>query len=121
MNAKSAAACTLALGLSLLLSGNSLASEPCRTVHGRMSFYNGAPSVRIWIVGSKRVLGVHDGNYSDLSYLPANVRTPWEGSGDVWSHSVYGDFRVCPLTPEHHGWMQIVRVESGRNLRIQPN
>jgi hypothetical protein len=32
----------------------------CFVVHGRLSFYNGAPSARIWKIGTKRILGVHN-------------------------------------------------------------
>ncbi len=33
----------------------------CFTVHGRLSAWNGAPTMRIWRIGTKRILGVHDG------------------------------------------------------------
>lgn len=115
------ATCALLLGLALSLPEHSYAGETCRTVRGRMSFYNGAPAVRIWITGTKRLLGVHDGSYANLDYLPSNVRKLWEGSGDVWSHSIHGDFRVCASTRERPGWMQIVRVEKGSNLRLKAN
>src|SRR4051812_48518534 len=100
----------LLVGLAVAVPTVGHTDEACRTIHGRMSVYNGAPSVRIWIIGTKRLVGVHDQNYANLDYLPAKVRKLWESSGDVWSHSVYGDFRICAVTPEHPGWMQIVRV-----------
>jgi hypothetical protein len=34
---------------------------PCFTIHGRMYAANGSPSYRIWIVGSNRIFGVHEG------------------------------------------------------------
>jgi len=33
-------------------------SGPCFKVRGRMSFFNGNPSARIWPVGTKRMLGI---------------------------------------------------------------
>jgi len=32
----------------------------CSEVHGRISFSNGNPSVRIWVVGTKRMLGIEE-------------------------------------------------------------
>jgi hypothetical protein len=33
--------------------------DSCRIVHGRLMYYNGTPSFRVWVVGTNRVLGVH--------------------------------------------------------------
>jgi hypothetical protein len=97
------------------------ASEPCRIVHGRMSLANGTPSVRIWVVGARRVLGVvqQDESFDDL---PANIRHLWAAHGDeaMWSSYLFGDFHVCPVTKSRPGRMQIVRVEGATNLRIRP-
>ena len=32
----------------------------CFEIHGRLSLYNGTPSVRLWPVGTKRLLGVRE-------------------------------------------------------------
>jgi hypothetical protein len=32
----------------------------CFTVRGRLSVYNGAPALRIWRIGTKRILGVSE-------------------------------------------------------------
>jgi len=89
-------------------------------VHGRMSVANGTPSVRIWVIGTHRVLGVvqQDETFEDL---PANIRHLWAAHGDdaMWSSSIFGDFRVCPLTKSKPGWMQFVSVKSGVHLRIR--
>jgi hypothetical protein len=78
----------------------------CFAVHGRLSAWNGGPSLRIWKVGTKRILGDHD----DWP-LPQNLaeRMGWEG--EAW-----GDFEVCPFTRERPGEMQMVCVESGKNI-----
>jgi hypothetical protein len=104
------------VAVSVATSGVGAAAEPCRTVRGRMELTNGTPSVRIWIVGTKRILGVHQQD-EVFDQLPVNIRRAWEGTDGVVGHQLFGDFRVCPLTPSHPGWMQMVRVESGRNLR----
>jgi hypothetical protein len=92
-------------------------AEPCRTVHGRMSMANGAPSVRIWVTGTHRILGVVQ-PHERFEDLPANVRAIWSRSGDVamWATDLYGDFRVCPITPSQPGRMQMVTLASATGL-----
>lgn len=93
----------------------------CRNVHGRMSLSNGTPSVRIWVVGTHRMLGVvqQDKRFTDL---PANIRQLWAAHGDdeMWSSDLFGDFRVCALTKDRPGRMQFVRVEEAANLHLRP-
>ena len=48
---------------------------PCLTVHGRLRVYNGNPSVRIWPIGSHRLLGVatvYDNPENPLLPFPLN-------------------------------------------------
>ena len=61
--------------LVLSLAAPSLA---CHTVHGRMDLWNGAPTVRIWVIGTHRLLGVaqHKESFDDL---PDAVRRIWTG------------------------------------------
>ncbi len=47
--------------------------------------------------------------------LPANVRSHLHTFGD----EVYGDFKVCPLTKERKGQMQMVCVQSASKLRFR--
>jgi hypothetical protein len=105
-----------ALAASLAAPCLAVAAEPCRTVRGRMELYNGAPTVRIWVVGTKRIMGVHQEG-AMFSELPANVRKSWQGSDGPEGHRLFGDFRVCPLMPRRAGRMDIVRVQSATNLR----
>jgi hypothetical protein len=95
------------------------APGPCRTVHGRMDLWNGAPSVRIWVIGTRRVLGVEQASES-LDDLPPAVRRIWTGRDADWSTSIYGDFEVCTLTPERAGHMQRVRLIAARRLTLRP-
>ena len=102
----------------LWLAAASLAhAEPCRTVHGRMSMANGAPTVRIWVTGARRVLGVVQ-PHERFDDLPANVRALWSRGGDeaMWATDLYGDFRVCPLAPSRPGRMQMVTLVSAAGL-----
>jgi hypothetical protein len=92
----------------------------CRTVYGRMSLANGNPSVRIWVVGTDRVLGVvqQDESFGDL---PENIRHVWAAHGDdaMWSSYLFGDFNVCPVTKSKPGRMQFVSVKQATSLRVR--
>src|SRR5689334_15474021 len=69
----------------------------CFTVRGRMYYANGNPSVRIWRVGTKRIMGVSEGRFG----LPGYENLPQ----DIEDHLVLdevdllADFTVCPFTP----------------------
>src|SRR5579864_3135963 len=53
----------------------------CFTVHGRYTFYNGGtPRTRIWIIGTKRLLGVDDlmkdtDEEGEFPRIPANLKS----------------------------------------------
>ncbi len=81
---------------------------PCYKVHGRLSYYNGTPSTRIWIVGTDRMLSL-PGEDQDL---PANVKALLKDFND----NIFGDFVDCPLRKYRKGHMQAVFVKSASNL-----
>ena len=90
------------------------ASDPdlvgaCFNIHGRLSYWNGAPSTRIWWVGTKRILGVPD------EIVPESVAPHLNFDVDA-----YGDYRVCPLTPEKPHEMQMVCIESAHGVTYKP-
>ena len=93
----------------------------CRNVHGRLSLNNGAPTVRIWVVGTHRVLGVLQPN-ERFSDLPAGVRQLWAGKTNeqIWASEIVGDFEVCAITRSTVGRMQVVRLEAARRLVLEP-
>jgi hypothetical protein len=76
------------------------------TVHGRLSVYNGSANLRIWIIGSKRMLYIAGDN------TPASERiNKFFGDGGGWfTRDVFADFTVEPLTPDIKGHMRPVRV-----------
>lgn len=82
----------------------------CFVVHGRLSFWNGSPSTRIWVIGTKHMLGVSD------EVLPDNVNQMTDG----FDTQIYGDFRVCPFNELKPGAMQSVCVDSAKNLVAKP-
>ncbi len=81
----------------------------CFALHGRMFVSNGGPSLRIWRVGTDRILGVFD---PENEIIPENLAKRL-GGYDV---DVYGDFEVCPFTKSRDGEMQMVCVESASHL-----
>jgi hypothetical protein len=81
----------------------------CFTVHGRLDFYNGGPTTRIWVIGTHHILGVYD------EIVPENV------SGKLdWNKDVFADFLVCPFARENQGHMQPVCIESAKNIHTSP-
>jgi hypothetical protein len=90
----------------------------CFRVHGRLSVYNGTPSIRLAPSGSKRLLGIIDPN--DTSNAPGPSVLPEEIKSKLdWDKNVFGDFLVCPLTRSQPGKMQTVCIESGKNLVVR--
>src|ERR1700690_1701521 len=103
--------CVLLLGLP---SGASEKTAiPCYKVRGRLSYYNGAPSTRIWIVGTHRMLGIP----SEDQELPANVKPLLKSFDD----EIFADFVVCPLTKERAGEMTMVSVKSASHVVDRPD
>jgi len=84
----------------------------CFTVRGRLSLYNGAPTIRLWRAGTRRVLGVSS-SYAEAGYssIPPAIEKQL-----TWETEVWGDFEVCPFTPRRPGEMQMICIESGKNL-----
>jgi hypothetical protein len=110
----------------------------CYWTHGRLSVANGNPSLRLWKVGTKRILGVYSGpstfpprtnEDSESPELPANLDRAYEAEykrrlkikdpDAGLPEPVFADFEVCPLEPGHPGWMQAVCVESVKNVFLQ--
>ena len=89
----------------------------CFTVRGRMAYANGAPSVRIWRVGTKRIMGVSEGRFGlpDYENLPQHI----EDHLVLDEVDLFADFTVCPFTPLRPGEMQLVCVDSATNLKEQ--
>ena len=95
--------------------GNPALVGACYVVHGRATYGNGTQSLRIWPVGTKRMLGVTSGQFADDAEDPT---IPDNLHFDP-SQKVFGDFEVCPFTPEKSGRMRMVCIQSARNLSIK--
>ena len=91
-------------------------SGPCFKVRGRMSFFNGNPSLRIWPIGTKRMLGISEGRF----YLKGYVNVPQDLVGRLsWETAMFADFTVCPFTDDKPGEMRLICVESADNISIK--
>ena len=82
----------------------------CLTVHGRLSNWNGNPTRRVWITGTKRMLGIRDG-----TSLPAELDVK---IGD-FDDEVYGNFEFCPFTRERQGVMQVGCIAGVSNYTVR--
>jgi hypothetical protein len=113
----------------------------CYWTHGRLSFYEGDPSWRIWKIGTKRILAIYSGasiyestptireRDGENPEMPINLDALFEANykHQMVTHdryasvpdSAYGDFEICPLEPEHSGWMQAACIESAKNIVLQ--
>ena len=119
--------CTLALmavvpaSLASKLEDKSCREHPklvgsCFSVHGKLSVFNGAPALRIWKVGTKRILGVSEQRFALEGYR--NV--PDEVQSKINQDRVLlGDYLVCPFTRSRKNEMQLVCIENVSNLVIE--
>lgn len=88
----------------------------CVTVRGRLAVYNGAPALRIWKIGTKRMLGVSEQRFAIAGFtnIPEEVKAKIDQN-----KFLYGDFVVCPFTTPRPSEMQLVCIEKVTNLRIK--
>jgi hypothetical protein len=88
---------------------------PCFRIRGRITFFNGNPSFRMWPVGSTRLLELHP---SEEPVVPEAVRKYLKQilEGDA----LFGSFLVCPLSEDRPGEMRIICVELAEDLVLRP-
>jgi hypothetical protein len=88
----------------------------CFLFWGRMQLYKENPRVRIWRIGTTRVLGVAEGKFKVDGYenVPADV----VGRID-WNTVMLGDFTVCPFADDIPRKMRPVCVEKAENTVIK--
>jgi len=82
----------------------------CFQVHGRIFAANGAPGLRVWPVGTKRILGVA----GESEGFP-NCLLPHIG----FSKRVYADLIACPFTADKPARMRMVCIESAWNMVVE--
>ena len=87
----------------------------CFTLRGRLSIYNGTPALRLWRVGTRRVLGISEQRFSVAGYRNVPEYIESQTNQNV---AIFGDFLVCPFTRSRPGEMQLVCIEAGKNLLV---
>src|SRR6266851_4766894 len=87
----------------------------CFNMRGRLSVYNGAPAVRLWRIGTRRVMGISEQRFSQSGYrnLPEDLLKQLNVESEL-----FGDFLVCPFTPAKPREMQLVCIESAKNVVV---
>ncbi len=77
-----------------------------------MRLYNGTPTVRIWPVGTRRLLLVSENRFrvEGFANLPEDISRRLS-----WTSDLFADFEVCPFTPQEPGVAQLVCVEKAGN------
>jgi len=88
----------------------------CFSFRGRLSYYNGSPTIRIWRVGTKRILGVTEHlNTEGYVTIPENLLEKMNFETDM-----FADFVVCPYTKENPESMQFICVDSASKITLKP-
>ena len=88
------------------------------TVHGRLIAGNGTPACRIWIVGSKRILGIHELK-EEIQDMPEKLLNLLAyGKYPDEYRTIYADFLVESLTQDKPGCMRIVRIISAFKIVV---
>src|SRR2546422_7580464 len=80
------------------------------TVHGRLRNYMGYAQMRIWVVGSTRILGVEESTEASEKVGPLFPAGGW------FDYAVYADFTVEPLAPDIKGHKRPVRIIKVQNV-----
>ena len=82
----------------------------CVSVCGRMNYWNGTPSTRVWVIGTHHMLDLP----CEDSGLPQDIRAHFQDFDD----EVTGIFEVCPFSRYQKGHMQSVCVESVSKAKL---
>jgi hypothetical protein len=83
----------------------------CYRVHGRLDVWNGAPSFRIWLIGTQHVLGVDP---LEDGIMPSFLREQLQAG-----YSLTGSYMVCPFRRERRGHMGSVCIQSATRLTAE--
>jgi hypothetical protein len=91
--------------------------DPCFNVRGRLAYYNGAPSLRLWPVGTHRLLGVSEGRFALAGYdnVPPEVATQLGG----FENEMFADFTVCPFTKDEPRIMRLICIDAAKNIVVR--
>ena len=100
-------------------------ADSCYWTHGRLTYGNGTPALRLWKIGTNRLLGIYSGpsvstrgddnGDNEHPQLPSNDSKQLNPGKSI----IYADFEVCPLQPERPGVMQAACIEAAKNIFVE--
>jgi len=106
-------------------------ANSCYWTHGRLQYGNGTPALRLWKIGTHRILGIYSGpsvyhpaaqdpdqGDNENPQLPENVARAFKENRPPlgFAYPMFADFEVCPLEPERPHTMQAACIESAKNI-----
>lgn len=106
-------------------------ANQCYWTHGHLRYGNGTPALRLWRIGTTRILGIYSGpSKDDLTakdpdqgdnenpQLPENVARAFRVNPPPvgFAYPMFGDFEVCPLEQQKPRTMQAACIESAKNI-----
>jgi hypothetical protein len=91
-------------------------SGACFEIRGRMAIYNGNPRLRIWPVGTKKLLALSErrGTMNEDYNVPKELLEQLS-----FGKAMYADFTICPFTDDEPGVMRLACVESAEDISIR--
>jgi len=95
----------------------------CYWTHGRLSAWDGAPTIRIWKIGTRHMLGIYsspeaerlNGSDDEHPEMPANIQRIFK----PFQNRIFADFKVCPIKQAKPDPMQAACIESAKNVVVQ--
>ncbi|HEY0647631.1 hypothetical protein [Phenylobacterium sp.] len=105
----------LAVAAAIAGAGAGIPQAPgqCGVIRGRLDLWNGGTPVQIWVVGTRRMLGVEEP-------IPGEVTRLLDQADDRWAISVFGEYRVCAVTRSRPGHRQSVTIVGTDRLEVRP-
>ena len=84
----------------------------CYWTHGRLGVYNGNPSLRVWRIGTTKIVGIHSGpgaqrrdpEDGEHPEFPPNIERLMDGWNGQWSPHLRGlrDLPICAGGPRRN-------------------
>jgi hypothetical protein len=109
--------------LALLASLPIYAAEPCRTIHGRATFYDADGELRIWHIGTHHDFEPDQSSWDKvIGWLEAGVNDSDKANYAFPASAVnlFGDFLVCPTEPYKKGTVQKAKFKSVSHRHYVP-
>jgi hypothetical protein len=87
---------------------------PCYWTRGRLWIAQGGHPIRLWPVGTRRILGIENPKPGPIDYDGADAIPPRVSEVLTDGVFVWGNYHVCPIAPERAGWMRFVFIDRAK-------